>query len=208
MGRKRTGKGKHVSFFVACCLTFMFGGYGCTGILRTQSHGDRPGEMYSHKRAGQEALVKARVLLEHGEYEASLREAEAVLEAHAKILGDEALLLTGLIYAYPDNPDKDYRKSLERFERLKQEYPESQENQLAVWFSLLVSETAEKDRRIAELTEKLEDLEKTVVEEQAKQKKLKQETVRLQEQTQVLKDQLEKLKEIDLVIEQKKHEAQ
>ena len=89
-------------------------------------------------------------------------------------LGDEALLLTGLIYAYPDNPDKDYRKSVERFRRLQQEYPESQRNQLATWLALLVSETAEKDGRIAELTEKLGDLEKAVAEGQAKQKKLKQ----------------------------------
>jgi FtsZ-binding cell division protein ZapB len=147
-------------------------------------------------------------LLEQGEYETSLREAEAVLEAHAKTLGDEALLLTGLIYAHPDNPYKDYRKSLDRFGRLKQEYPESRTNQLAYWFALFVSKMDEENGKIGELKEKTADLEKAVAEEQANGKKLKRETERLQEQTQALKDQLVKLKEIDLVIEQKKHQAQ
>jgi FtsZ-binding cell division protein ZapB len=169
---------------------------------------DRYGSMNNLALTGSERLAKASALLKQGEYESSLREAEAVLETHTKTLGDDALVLVGLIYAHPDNPDKDYWKSLESFKRINQEYPESQINQSAAWFALLISETAKKDIWINELKKKQADLEKAVAQEQEKRKKLKRETKRLQEQTQALRDQLVKLKEIDLVIEQKKHEAQ
>ena len=205
MGRKRTGKWKHVSFFFACSLIFIFGVCGCKGLLRTQSHGDWLGR---HAGEGHEDLVKARVLLEHGEYEASLREAQALLEAHPRTMGDEALLLKGLIYAHPDNPYKDYRISLEHFERLKQEFPERYTVQLADLLTLFVSDAAKKDDRNGKLKEKTAVLERAIEKEHTKQKKLEQETERLREETRTLKDQLVKLKEIDLVIEQKKHELQ
>jgi len=51
---------------------------------------------------------------------------------------DEILFNIGLIYAHYDNPDKNYVKSIEYFERLITEYPESPlVNQAKVWQDLL-----------------------------------------------------------------------
>jgi tetratricopeptide (TPR) repeat protein len=207
MGRKRTGTGKHISFFRACCVVSFLGICGCASLLGTSQHQGGPGTTKSLSGKGEERLSRARVLYDHGEYQAALEEAEAVLKTHFRSAGDDALFLTGLIYGHPNNPDKDWQEALKRFQRLKQAFPLSSMNERAELYALLVAHIAEQDRAIGDLGEKKAQLLKTVEAEKEKGKELEQEAERLRAETATLRDQLEKLKQIDLVIEEKKNQA-
>lgn len=207
MGRKRTGTGKHISFFFACCVVSFLGICGCARLIGTSQHQGGPETTKSFSGKGEGPLSKARVLYDHGEYQAALGEAEAVLKTHFHSEGDEALFLTGLIYAHPNNPDRDWQEALKRFQRLKEGFPMSSMNERAELYALLVAHIAEQDRAIGDLGKKRSQLEKTVEAEQEKGKELEQEIERLRAETTTLKDQLEKLKQIDLVIEEKKNLA-
>jgi L,D-peptidoglycan transpeptidase YkuD (ErfK/YbiS/YcfS/YnhG family) len=59
-----------------------------------------------------------------GKYEASLSQYEQIIEKHPAVT-DRVLFEMGIIYAYPRNEQKDYQKSLECFQRLVRDYPDS-----------------------------------------------------------------------------------
>jgi len=71
---------------------------------------------------------------------------------------DEALFNIGLIYAHHDNPDKNYKVSIEYFERLIKEYPESPLiEQAKVWQGLL--DVIEKSKQVdIEIDQKKKEL--------------------------------------------------
>jgi len=171
---------------------------------------------------GEGHLARARTLLAKGEYKSSLREAKEVFRAYPRTLGDEALVHTGLIYAYPYNPDRDYQKSLRYFQRLIKEFPLSEaKGQAQVWVVLLQEaidkdiifqqEIVNKDRRIGELNEKSSHLEivlkekkKRINELESRAKRLESQVEGLVAKAERLQEQLLRLKEIDLGIEEKK----
>ena len=59
-----------------------------------------------------------------GKYEASLSKYEQIIEKHPAV-ADRVLFEMGIIYAYPRNEQKDYQKSLECFQKLVRDYPDS-----------------------------------------------------------------------------------
>ena len=71
---------------------------------------------------------------------------------------DEILFNIGLIYAHHDNPDKNYKISIEYFDRLIKEYPESPLiDQTKVWQSLL--DVIEKSKQVdIEIDQKKKEL--------------------------------------------------
>ena len=204
MGGQQTGTGKHISFFLACCLVSAFGVGGCADFPAMVRRPAGPETIQGVSERGQERIAKARVLYDHGEYRAALREAEAVLKNQFHSSGDQALFLTGLIYAHPNNPDRDWQESLKRFQRLKEAFPVSATNERAELYALLIAQIVEQEKTIGDLGKKRTELLKTVEAEKEKGKELEQETERLLVELETLRDQLEKLKEIDLVMEEKK----
>jgi tetratricopeptide (TPR) repeat protein len=60
-----------------------------------------------------------------GQYEASLKKYELIIEKHPAV-ADRVLFEMGIIYAYPRNERKDYQKSLECFQKLVRDYPDSE----------------------------------------------------------------------------------
>lgn len=108
-----------------------------------------------HLLSGQERLLK-------GDYQASLRENEKALSLADKKVsgGDKALFAMGLIYVHYDNPERDYRKSLECFARLVAEYPQSPlVEQAKIWANIL--DIIEKEKQVdIEIEQKKKDLEK------------------------------------------------
>ncbi len=58
-------------------------------------------------------------------YEASLSKYEQIIEKHPAV-ADRVLFEMGIIYAYPRNEQKDYQKSLECFQKLVRDYPDSE----------------------------------------------------------------------------------
>ena len=60
-----------------------------------------------------------------GKYETSLRKYEQIIEKYPAV-ADRVLFEMGIIYAYPKNEQKDYQKSLECFQKLVTDYPDSE----------------------------------------------------------------------------------
>jgi hypothetical protein len=73
-----------------------------------------------------EHLSRSRGLKGRGDFEGAMRENQKALTLAAKKPpADEALFNLGLIHASPDNPRRDFGKSLSAFQRLVYEYPGS-----------------------------------------------------------------------------------
>ena len=190
MGRERTREGKYLLLYPACCIALLLGIWGC-------NH-------FPENWKGEGRLARAWTLFAEGKYGESLRETQEVLRIYPQTLGDLALFQMGLIYAHPKNPDRDYQRSLKRFQRVIQEFPDSKfKNQAEVWV-LFIQEIMDKERAIGELKQEGSHLGKALGQEEQKVKALENQTERLQAQVEKLKDQLLKLKEIDLGIEEKR----
>jgi tetratricopeptide (TPR) repeat protein len=103
---------------------------------------------------GQEPLIK-------GDYQESLRENQKALSLLDKKApgSDRALFTMGLIYVHYDNPERDYRKSMEYFTRLVEDYPKSAlVEQAKIWVNIL--DIIEKEKQVdIELEQKKKDLE-------------------------------------------------
>jgi outer membrane protein assembly factor BamD (BamD/ComL family) len=188
MGRERTREGKYLLLCPACCVALLLGILGCTHFPVPENW------------KGEERLARAWTLFAKGKYGASLTETKEVLRIYPRSLGDLALFQMGLIYAHPKNPDQDYQRALQRFQRLIKEFPQSKfKNQAQVWV-LFIQEIMDKEGEIGELRHEARQLGKTLGKEEEKVKKL-------ESQVEKLKDQLLRLKEIDLGIQEKKSQA-
>jgi tetratricopeptide (TPR) repeat protein len=102
-----------------------------------------------------------RTLKNSGDFENALKRCQQVLSVSPKTPpGDEALFDMGLIYAHPENPKKDYKKSVDYFKRLLKEFPRSLFIEEArMWIAVL--EDIEKAMKVdIEVEEKKKELSK------------------------------------------------
>ena len=179
MGPKRARKRQHFFLYLACYMIFVFLIQGC---------------LYLPKQwQGEQQLAKARQLFAGGNYEAALEKNQKVLEQYQTRHADQALFQIGQIYAFPENPNLDYQKSLESFQRIIFKFPASRFREDAKIWALIIRQIIDQEKQIQLLKEKNVPLEKTVKKQKSKIKQLQ--------------DQLEKLKRIDIKIEEKKREA-
>lgn len=184
----------------------------------------------SQKRQGNRHLDLADKLLIGGDYAGALKEYETAGEIfEGNTPGDSALFNMGLLWAHPDNPGRDYGRSLDCFQRLIHDFPESDLMEEAGVWAGVVSELLSRDARITSLESKLNTqeievnalnetyataqeknriLEDTIKALKRQINSLKQTVLeneekskKLEETVTVLKDQLNALKEIDLGIE-------
>ncbi len=183
MGRKRTRKRKHLLFYVACCVTLLFASWGCVHAPKT--------------REVQGRLAGAETLLAAGQYWASLAETNEVLELYPQTLRGEALFQKGLIYASPKNPERDYKKSIELFETVVKEFPQSDARGGANACVLFVQQIMDIEKEIGELKKANGRLGKALKEQKRRTKKLRAKADKL-------KRVLLKLKEVDLGVHEKK----
>ena len=147
-------------------------------------------------------------------YEAALLE----IDNFPPAIEDLALFQKGIVYASAANPQKDFNKSIDCFQRLIDKCPESNVYNEAVILEALVRDHVAKEKEKAELIAELNDqftkgnghpgknnLSLLSLKKLFKQKN--QQIATLQRQIESLKEQLKKLKEIDLGIEEKKRET-
>jgi tetratricopeptide (TPR) repeat protein len=92
-------------------------------------------------------FTQANDLFSQGNYQASLRNYEQVIEEYPAA-GDRALFEMGIIYSYPDNEQKDYQKSLACFQRLLKDYPDSAYRQSSAEMISHLNNVTIKDKRI------------------------------------------------------------
>jgi len=155
MGGERTGTGKHVFCCLAVLICLSLPGCGSFDNAYDRSPVLR---MLWPRDEAKEHLMYAQKLLAQGDYQAALEENQKVITlAHKSPPSDEALYNSGLIYAYPDNPDRDYDKSAAFLNRVVSEYPQSAWAESARVWARVIGENKELVRLTqapAEMTQK------------------------------------------------------
>ena len=129
-----------------------------------------------------------------GDYPAAIKNDQQVLAVFPKSYpGDEALFHMGLIFAHPENSQKDNKKSLHCFVTLIRDFPESELIMRARVWSAILTALIEMDVKVKKLQKEscilqlqLEENDKTVA---------------------ILKEQLTKIKEIDIIMEEGKRQG-
>ena len=96
-----------------------------------------------------------------GKYADSLSQYKQIIEKHPAI-ADRVLFEMGIIYAYPNNEQKDYHKSLECFRKLISDYPDSKYRQDSQMMILQINNVIIKDQTIATQQIQIETLRQEV----------------------------------------------
>ena len=118
----------------------------------------------SHLNDGRRAnttFAEANDLFHRGSYTASLDKYSVIIEKYpAK--ADRALFEMGIIHAHPKNPRKDYRKSLECFQKLIKDYPGSEYRKNSEMMIFNIRNVALKDATIAAQQAQIETFQQKV----------------------------------------------
>ena len=110
-GKRQRGIGEYLRLFFVCIMITPILICGCSYIdegLQARSISQEANDFFNQ-----------------GKYEASLSKYEQIIEKHPAV-ADRVLFEMGIIYAYPRNEQKDYQKSLECFQKLVRDYPDSE----------------------------------------------------------------------------------
>jgi len=106
-------------------------------------------------------FAEANDLFHQGSHAAALDKYSEITEKYpAK--ADMALFEMGIIHAHPKNPQKDYQKSLECFQKLIRDYPESVYRQNSEMMIFNIRNVALKDQTIAAQQSQIETLQHEV----------------------------------------------
>ena len=144
MAKKRSRIGEHLYFFFACII-IPISICGC-----------------SHFYEGflvKPAFKEANDFFSQGSYKASLSKYEQIIVKYPTA-GDRVLFEMGIIYAYPRNQQKDYQKSLECFQKLIKDYPESEYRRDSEAMISLINNVTIKDNRISTQLTQIETLKR------------------------------------------------
>jgi len=150
MGRKRARTREFVYFCVAGLIALALD--GCATLQGTKIYVTEKVEAY-------QSLHRGKKLLAQGDYEgASIENLKILSLALHGPPEDEALFNLGSICAHPENPQKDYEKSLFFFKRLLEDFPQSSWSERArIWVGLL-QENEKLTQKKEELTQEKEKL--------------------------------------------------
>jgi tetratricopeptide (TPR) repeat protein len=163
MGRKRTRQRKHVYLLVAliACILIV---EGCAFFKR---------ECREIKAVGD--LREGEIFMSREDYAGALKHFKKVTDKKSQS-ADAALFYSGVIYASPKFTERDYQKSLDSFQRLTREFPQSRYRAEADRSVLLLREIVGREKRVKALKRQIESLE----------------------------EQIESMKEVDLDVEEKR----
>ena len=134
MGKRQKGIGEYLRLFFVCIMITPILICGCSYIdegLQTGSISQEANDFFNR-----------------GKYEASLSKYEQITEKHPAV-ADRVLFEMGIIYAYPRNEQKDYQKSLECFQKLVRDYPDSEYRRDSQMMILQIHNVIIKDKIIA-----------------------------------------------------------
>lgn len=149
MGKKQSRTGDNLYLFFVCIIIIIM-----PVLICGCSHFHGGFELKS-------TLKEADDLFNQGSYKASLNKYEQVIEKYPAA-GDGVLFEMGIIYAYPKNEQKDYRKSLACFRKLIKDYPESAYSQESGIMISLINNVVIKDKSIVTQQIQIEILEREI----------------------------------------------
>jgi len=133
-GKRQRGIGEYLRLFFVCIMITPIFICGCSYIDKGLQAGSISQE--------------ANDFFNQGKYEASLSKYEQIIEKHPAV-ADRVLFEMGIIYAYPRNEQKDYQKSLECFQKLVSDYPDSEYRRDSQMMILQIHNVIIKDKIIA-----------------------------------------------------------
>lgn len=133
-GKRQRGIGESLHVFFVCTMIAPIVVCGCSYL----EAGLRAGSLSR----------EANDFFNQGKYEASLSKYEQILEKHPAA-ADRVLFEMGIIYAYPKNGQRDYQKSLECFQKLVRDYPDSDYRRDSQVMILQIHNIIIKDKTIA-----------------------------------------------------------
>lgn len=133
-GKRQRGIGESLHVFFVCTMIAPTVVCGCSYL----EAGLRAGSLSR----------EANDFFNQGKYEASLSKYEQILEKHPAA-ADRVLFEMGIIYAYPKNEQRDYQKSLECFQKLVRDYPDSDYRRDSQVMILQIHNIIIKDKTIA-----------------------------------------------------------
>ncbi len=133
-GKSQRGIGEYLRLFFVCIMISLILICGCSYI----DGGFQAGSISQ----------EANDFFNQGKYEASLSKYEQIIEKHPAV-ADRVLFEMGIIYAYPRNEQKDYQKSLECFQKLVRDYPDSEYRRDSQMMILQIHNVIIKDKIIA-----------------------------------------------------------
>jgi outer membrane protein assembly factor BamD (BamD/ComL family) len=116
---------------------------------------------FNDGRQAKTIFAEANDLFHQGSYTASLEKYSVIVDKYPAT-ADRALFEMGFIYAHPKNGQKDYRKSLECFQKLIKDYPESVYRQNSEMMMFNIGNVALKDQTIAAQNMQIETLRHAV----------------------------------------------
>jgi tetratricopeptide (TPR) repeat protein len=144
MGKKQSRIGEHRYFFFVCIIITTMLTCGCSS--------------FNEGSQAKLTFKEANDLFSQGSYKASLSKYEQIIEKYPTA-GDRVLFEMGIVYAYPRNDQKDYQKSLECFQKLIKDYPESVYRKDSEMMIFHVNNVTLKDKTIAALQTQIEALQ-------------------------------------------------
>ena len=145
MGNERRHLGKHVHVCFAILTVLL------VSCVHDRPRGLDATTLQEHVtgRSGRwEPLKPVRAAIENSDFEGAIRDYQRLLSSPGgNECADLALFDLGLLYAHPDNPGRDYRKSLTSFSRLLKEHPRSPlAGEARIWAAVL--EMLEQAKRV------------------------------------------------------------
>lgn len=116
---------------------------------------------FNDRRQVKTTFAEANDLFHQGSYTAALGKYSEIIEKYpAK--ADRALFEMGIVHAHPKNQQKDYRKSLECFQKLIKDYPGSEYRQNSEMMIFNIRNVALKDTTIAAQQVQIDTLQQKV----------------------------------------------
>ncbi len=199
MGRKPIRQRQYFHFCIAL-LIFLS---GCT-VWQESSRG----------REMRDSLLVADDLFARGDFDGSLNAFQKIFDAaHDRPPADRAAYSIGLIYAHPQNPNRDVQKARRSLDRIIRQYPDSPwAEQARIWVGVL-DETEESKREIEQVRRDLETSKEEIEKKRLAIEKSKQEVdksrlelEKTKQEIEKTKQVIEKSKQVDIEIDQKRRD--
>ena len=180
-GKMQRGIGKYLRLFLVCIMITPI-------LICSCSHFDEGQQVRSISR-------EANDFFNQGEYEASLSKYKQLIEKHPTV-ADRVLFEMGIIYSHPRNEKKDYQKSLECFQKIVKDYPDSEYRRDSQMMIFQIHNVINKDKIIATQQTQIETSWQGV-------KSRENEIITLQEKIETLEEHIETREEHVETLEQK-----
>jgi hypothetical protein len=153
------------------------------------------------------ALQAGDRLLVHGDFAGSLRAFQNVaVAAGNQPPADVALYKTGVVYAHPQNPERDLEKAKVAFARVVSAYPASiWAEQARAWIGVL-KEAQESKQKVEQSRQAMEKWQVELEKNRQAIEKSKQEIEKSRLELEKTKQVIEKSKQVDIEIDQKRRD--